>query len=568
VTFAPLPSPEEMVRLYRVGELAAELARYHETASEGEEPFIAQCITLHNNGEIDLLAVTSTPGFAAIQGHDFFVAQHLYCEAIPKLRGEVRALMACCSLLIKQAGRDLAATQPNGAFQEWCTANPESAKAVIRQAQDGDELAKQFATFALRSLNDVDTAIAFIESFADDRRVSGMTALAGMRYSDGTEVQKPIATLERFVADGGDDNVRANALLAAFEILKSYSDPSMAAALLEAATKESGPATLHGMAQVVWLHHKELDTAAVGIALQALRSVPPENLGTINILDTALYGLLGTANESLALDCLTEMLRDGSLTLAQFRTTAHALSRDNRQRLYALVMRWLLSGSLPLCSNVNDLVGVDRDHPFDTTAAPLSLTPVQQIFVSRKAIGYLFVKPVVCCSIIVSILRAASPEVVDPLVELLFDPILLNYGGGAKDYLKAIPPTDAAYPAIQVALAEEEAFHKALDAIGTIKELHPSDYQRDVVHQRDHDEMRQVHKLVESKSILMNLVHRSTILYGKRSLTYFTDPDGQQHSVAMDLKSFETSFELPRHSILDPVGLDYMLRVFRVEKLK
>jgi hypothetical protein len=270
----------------------------------------------------------------------------------------------------------------------------------------------------------------------------------------------------------------------------------------------------------------------------------------------------------LALDCITEILRDGSLTLAQFGTTAHALSRNNPMRLYALVMRWLLSGNLSLCNNVSDLVGVDRDRPFDATAAPLELTPAQQIFVSRKAIGYLFVKPVVCCSIIVSVLRAAAPEAFDPLIELLFDPVLLNYGGNAKDYLKGIPPADDAYPAIQAALAKDEAFHKSLDAIGTIKELHPSDYQRDVVRQREHDRMRQVHKLAQSKSVFANLAHRSTLLYGKRALTYFTDPDGQQRAVALDLKSFGTSFELPRHSILDPVGLDYMLRVFCIEKLK
>jgi hypothetical protein len=63
-------------------------------------------------------------------------------------------------------------------------------------------------------------------------------------------------------------------------------------------------------------------------------------------------------------------------------------------------------------------------------------------------------------------------------------------------------------------------------------------------------------------------MHRSTILYGKRSLTYIADHDGSHRAVAMDLKSFEAFFEFPRREILDPVGLDHMLRVYRVEKLK
>jgi hypothetical protein len=146
--------------------------------------------------------------------------------------------------------------------------------------------------------------------------------------------------------------------------------------------------------------------------------------------------------------------------------------------------------------------------------------------------------------------------------------MLLNYGGKTKDYLKGISPTDAAYAAVQTALTKDEAFHKSLDAIGTIKELHPSDYQRDVVRQFTHDEMREVHKLAESKSLLLSFVHRSTILYGKQSLTYITDPGGERRAIAMGLKPFETSFELPRHQILDPVGLDYMLRIFRAQRLE
>jgi hypothetical protein len=193
---------------------------------------------------------------------------------------------------------------------------------------------------------------------------------------------------------------------------------------------------------------------------------------------------------------------------------------------------------------------------------------MQQIFLCRKAIGFLFIKPLICCSIIVSVLRAGDREVEGPVTELLFDPILLSYGGDAKEYLKRIPATDPAYGPIQNALAKDEDFYAGLGTIGTIKELHPSDYQCDVVHQRTYDEMRTAYKIAESKSVMLSLVHRSTILYGKCSLTYVPDHDGGQRAVAMDLKSFGTSFELPRREILDPVGLDFMLRVYRAEKLR
>jgi hypothetical protein len=54
------------------------------------------------------------------------------------------------------------------------------------------------------------------------------------------------------------------------------------------------------------------------------------------------------------------------------------------------------------------------------------LTPVQQIFLCRKAIGFLFIKPVVCCSIIVSVLRGGDAEVQPRVVGRKTLPVRLN----------------------------------------------------------------------------------------------------------------------------------------------
>jgi hypothetical protein len=389
-----------------------------------------------------------------------------------------------------------------------------------------------------------------------------------MTYADAAAAHGAVSILEPYLASSGDDNSRPNALLATFDILKSFPDLTIAERAIAAAVTEPSQSVLHALAQVVWLHEKLMNDAVLSQALAALQASSPENLGTIRILDMALQNFIGTRRESFALDFLTEKLRDGALTLENFHTTAHRLGRGDPERLYALVVRWFLSSSFPLCKAVGDLIGLDREMAFDTTAAPLALSPTEQLFLCRKAIGYLFMRPVVCCSVIVSVLRVALADTAEKVADLLFDPLLLNYGGKAKDYLRSVGMTDSAYPFVQVALAKESDFQKGLEATGIIKELHPSDYQRNVVWQRTHDEVREAHKVAEKRSVFMNLVHRSTILYGKRSLTFISDPNGNRRALAMDLKSFETSFEVPRHEILDPVGLDYMLRVFRVERLR
>jgi hypothetical protein len=568
VPLAPVPSPEEVVRLYKAGELAAELAQFHEHPDGEDDPFLRCCVALHNDGQIDLVSIPSQPAFANLTGHGFFTAQHLYCEAIPDLRTDVAALMECCLILIRQAGADGAAFQPNGAFRKWCQNNPADSTAIIRGARSGDELARKFVTFALQASGDVQAATEFVSTFRDDRQLSAMAALAGMTFTDTKTVQGTIQVLEPFVACNEDDNVRANALQAAFEVLKKHKDEETASRLAIAATNESGPAMLHSLAQVVWLTRGLLSEQALQISLSALENVQPENLGTVRILDMALHGMLGNEAEPLALEFLTGRLAEGKLTLENFQTTSSELKRNNRQRLYELIIRWLLSGNIALCDNVDDLVGIEDKRAFDTTIQSFQLTAVQQIFLCRKAIGFLFLRPVICCSIIVSVLRGVEKEAEGPVTELLFDPLLLSYSGGAIDYLKSITADDSAHAAIQVALNKHEAYFAELERIGLIKELHPSNYQRDVVHQRTYDEMRSAQKTAERQSVLLSAVHRSTLLYGKRSLTYVLNEDGSRRAVALDLHSVGMSFEWPRREVLDPVGLDYMLRVYRIERLR
>ena len=61
---------------------------------------------------------------------------------------------------------------------------------------------------------------------------------------------------------------------------------------------------------------------------------------------------------------------------------------------------------------------------------------------------------------------------------------------------------------------------------------------------------------------------RSVLLYGRRSITYVEGPNDVRRPVEMELKGHSFTFELPRMEILDPIGLDFMLRVFRIERLR
>lgn len=569
MAIAPVPSREEIVRLYTAGELANELARYHTKPGDKADPFVDVCVGLHNDGDIDLLGVASQPAFASLGTQDFFTAQRFYCRAIPKLQTTAKPLMLTCRALVEQAGPDGAARRPKDAFRIWCESNRAEADKVIGAARASDDLARGFLAFALQAADDADRAIEIVRAYDDDRRLSGMAALGAMKFSDATAAHHAIAVLQPFVAEAGNDRVRMCALFAAFDILRKHLDAGLARTLVDAAARQPGPETLFGLAEVLWLHHAVLEIATLRTLLRALEGLEPDHGRTISTLDMALPQLLGKDTEPLALDLLTTLIKERGLKLDDFDTIAHELGNNNPQRQYELTVRWLLSGSHALCRSAGDFLVLQSKRPFDATAQPLGLTSQQLFFLCRKAIGWLFPYPVACCSIIISVLRAADTELSESISELLFDPMLVSYAGETKAYLESIRAPDSAYGAVRYALAKADGFYADLEAIGVVKELQPSDYQRDVQRQRSVDQAKEIQKQAESQSIFLSTgaVHRTVILYGRRSLTYVTGYDGTRQAVEMDLQTISTSWELPRRDTLDPVGLSYMLRVFQVERM-
>jgi hypothetical protein len=313
-----------------------------------------------------------------------------------------------------------------------------------------------------------------------------------------------------------------------------------------------------------------LDIDTLRPLLRALEAVEREHGRTVPTIDMALYQFLGKDTEPLALDLLTALIKDRSLTLEHFESTAHELASNHTQCRYELTVRWLLSGSHALCRSASDLLALHSERPFEATAQSLGLPPEQQYFLCRKAIGWLFHYPVVCCSIIVSVLRAADPQLSDRVGGLLFDPLLVSYAGGAKDYLEAIRAADPAYGAVRNALAKAREFYADLEGVGVVRELQPSDYQRDVQRQRSRDQANEIQKQAEAQSVFLRsgAVHRTFILYGRRSLAYVTGYDGTRQAVEMDLQTVTTTWELPSRDTLDPVGRHYMLSVFRLERMR
>jgi hypothetical protein len=539
-----------------------------------EKSVISKCAEMHNEGKIDLLALVDSQNFDCVEMHRFFAGQHFYCQVIPRLKTSAREMVKCVNALVEKGGQDLAAGQPNAAFREWCSADLSRAAAIIESSEAGDPLATDFLPLALTAGNMVQEAIRIADAYRDERCVRAIAALGRMDYTDLDSTRTALDALKRAIGDRVDDILYAKALSSALSIAdKAGSAVAVGAADIVRAVCAAppGPQTQYCCAHVISANSSALSTKILTSLLSTLSPIPPERKGTLRALDNGLVKLLGTAFADAAIAFVTKSLTDaqGTLTLADFPDFGHSLVTGPPARLHRAFVTWMLGGARTLCEGLAGLVNIARNRDLfsDLSIREFELTAVQKIFLCRKAIGYFFIQPVIVASVLVAVLRDCDDEVAKAVSDLLFDPLLINYRRELRSYLESISEADPAAKPVRAALDAGSHYLSELRSIGVIKELLPSEHQRQIERIRLQEQAREIHKEAREQSVFHNLVHRVVLLYGRRSLTYVGLPGETRRPIEMQLHAHTFAQELPQMEVADPVGLDYMLRVFRAERL-
>ena len=332
-----------------------------------------------------------------------------------------------------------------------------------------------------------------------------------------------------------------------------------------------GDQTLYECARVLAFDHEILPTRLVDTLLNALGSVNPEHASTIQSLDFGLMKLVEKGDPIRPREFLERLFaRDAEgLTLERFSSLRHKLFEAERQALEDWVVAWLRGGDLTLCAEVGkELFGAGTDKfVFEIDFGRFALAEVEFTYLARKAIGFFFMKPVIMASFLTSLLRCSPTGPAAEIEELLFDPVLINYTGLARKHVQSIAADahDPAAPAAQRTLDRLNTYLDGIRSVVRVAELRPSERERQVAWQHQSDELARAFDAAQKKSILLQLMPRSVLLYGNRSISYVQDSGGVPRRFEANLASLDASIERPRMEMIDPLGLELMLRTFRCE---
>jgi hypothetical protein len=529
---------------------------------------------LHNAGEIDVLSIINSKAFQELGASDFFLGQHLLCKLIPMLNSEVVPMMQFVSALVEKGGHDLAANGPNSAFRTWCGKHAEKSREVIELASTGDALASDHLAFALVASHAEPEAKLFARTYNGQRRWASLTALGQIEPMDRASRLDALATMRTILEEDTADATVTNVLSAMFGIVDRKT--SLAERhwidVLFAVCAAAGDMAKYQLAQCLWAHKTCLRSKALAAILEALVDVRVDHQGTIDQMDLGLAEQLSSNPRPVLqlVKVLVTRSESEAVPLRRFDTLTRRLVSGDRNLFHETLIEWLLTGERELCEGIKESIGASLGDKavLQIDFARFDLNDVQKLFVCRKALGYFFFAPVTAASILVSVLGSAEPDLTQSVGDLLFDPLLINYGGEVRKYLESVVGDPRAGPAIRRALARLEGYLDDLRSVGEIPELRPSERHRQAERERWRELMRRSVEESESRSVFRDLVTRSTILYGRRTITHVVGPNEETRRVEIALQEHSMTFELPRMQMVDPQGLDYLLRVFRMERFR
>lgn len=551
--------------------LAQRMARRFNLAAPADvELVVARCAALHEEGRIDVLGLVDDGDIPGLQGSDFFLATHFVCAVLLQIEAPVERMQRVIDALVTRGAGDMMANEPNGTFRTWCERVPARAKAVLQASAAGDVLARRFLTFALEALNAVKDARDLAMNGAPEERMSAVTALSRMVHPDPAELRETLLTFRKAADAETADTARANllhgvaALLAAAKTAAGPEEAGVFAKLLS----PPDDLVLHQAASVLWRYREAMSPEVIGLLLAALTGVNPNHAGTIKELDLGLQTLLTSGCWAEALSFLEVLLSraDSSLELAAFDSFTHELTNGPPDRLSHAVVRWLVLGERRLCEGLASALGtLDRDRPLALSPGDLARPPDELARLSERAVGFFFLQPTLAASILVAVMGVAPLALAASVEDLLVETVLVNFGG-VREYLADLAADDPAKARAESALARNKDYLDALRGVPDIAELRPSEHRREIERLRMSDQMSEAFKAARSQSVLFNLVSRQVILHGNGAFSFITPPNGERRTSEVEMKSMGVSFEMPWLEVVDPVGLDYMIRVLRARR--
>ena len=320
---------------------------------------------------------------------------------------------------------------------------------------------------------------------------------------------------------------------------------------------------LYTISDVLAFQRIQLPANISHFLINKIANVSPENKGIIDNIDYLLVNLVKGDSQSVAIELLESLLTVG-VKLESLDFFSNELLREYPELLNHIVTKWFLSGKSSFCHAASNLLHDVAVEDVELKAdIGLLADEEEQLFVSHKAVGWLFMRPIAAASFILSIYETTSINTQMELEAVLYDPLLLSYPGDLKLFFQSCINSGFQVNPCKQLLDKLQKYHDDLEKVSGVKELMAPRENVRAYWKEFSKSMQDANEEASKSSIFQLITTTKRLLYGNSSIYYMNQGGGEQIRQEMQMQNISHSTEMPMLNVLEPELLDYRLRVYR-----
>ncbi len=555
-------------------ELLSSIIGLYVSEASSEDEILSKALSeLHNSAEINLIELFSSID-KNLYENDFFKFLRIFSKALPLLNAEIEDVLGCLVHLVGQMGDNLAIGGISFAFECFCRAMPyrpgQCIEFILKKCES--DLYIPFLSGAILAYesNHSDEVISIIKKLIinNDKKIRQQVYIALGRLHVSEHLSTAVwLLLHECATDKPDGECCALILKAMLHFGETYPSYWLQLENLLLPFVEDASTELHyAISDITAFQSANLPESILRLFVKQLANVSPEDNGSIDNIDYLLVKLVTENLCPLAVELLESILISG----VKFKSLAYfsrELLNDYIELRNHIITKWFLCGEPSLCYGVTGLLMIS-DKNIEIKADMTLLDNIdKQIFVCKKAIGWLFVRPIAAANFILSICDTASESILKEIEGVLYSPLLLSYPGELEVLFQSYIERNVQRNLCQCLLNKLYDFHSNLESIRDLKELMAPTENINTYWKDNDRDMQKAYDEASKYSIVNIIATTQRLLYGNSSIYYIYDGNGKSIRQEMQLKSFSHSAEMPRLSVLDPEGLNYILLTYRHEEI-
>lgn len=532
--------------------------------------FKASVADAHRAGLIDLAATaTGTPGPV-----DHF-AGTVYGAAIDTLELDATTVIGMANAFMARS-RD--GTVPYFMFDAvagWAARDERRVTAMLRAMGDGDAPASlRIATLQAGLRVDRTRYLALVATIlvtGDAAEANAAGFVFGTVSTAGETELSIVSDAISAALSAGDPERRASALDAALTIgLREGGDPAGAEAALDAVADQVDARLRRIAATRMFMTRAAIPDGLRRRLLALLEGVEKGETDTIEAVNMAIAQRLRGVEGEPYRGLLKHILASGIADVEAMDDSAHQILTANDGSLEAVVEDWIADGSDGLINAVRDITSIpaSKEMTLELDFSRFQLSAERTLASARKVVSSLMIQPVTATSIILALMRSGQADAGDGLEALLFNPVLISYWEGPKDYLESASPSQPSIVQKRISrlLSSLAEYEGAVRSTGVIPELGPTARQSFLRQLYRAEAQRKVREDMPKRSGIMDFIPITRVLHGDSVVSEVFTGDCPPQRQEFRMGTISHTIPLARLDAIDPVGFWYQRIVLSMGK--